>query len=562
MNAIALTYTNKKNAQLILDGNDNLFQRIVPCPTIQIIPEIYYVNDEPVGYTYSVTLNGFANSLRKDLNPGSVDYGLDKTLTHIQYIQDIFSFNGGDLIIKNLEDPTNLIVAKGATIKSFNINESSNHWVNYAPYTIELEFNEIDFSGCHNTDTLLCNDSILKKYGGNTGDLIKTEEYRIKDFSDSWSINVDEEFYDIIPDDNTIQNSTFKVSYNINATGKHYYQEDPNDDEKSVLIPAWHQARNFVQDKLYTEVSLLIGNINNGILLSSSLDGKYEIFNEIITCETSETNGTFSLTYTAIIKYIVDDSSYATHTITKNISVTDESQYNTTVSVQGTIQGLILGGFIKNPGTYSLPQNGTFIAYNSEYIGNKYYNALRFYKQHILDDSDEYNLNSNIVSKIFNNDLAIKGEPLTNKPISFNVDHNYHEGSITYSATYDSNFSRTYGRGYTNISITRDDPVDIVQEFIVPGRAEGPIIQKLNMKSSKKVSVSINGAVDQNKNYDHLSNLGVCGTLPSIPATLGSIIAEEDAGMCIKTKDDRTINTIDGSFSFSLEYTYYNPTQN
>ena len=46
-------------------GSDH---RLAPAPTIVISPEIYYANDNVVGYTYNVTLNGYANALRKEVD--------------------------------------------------------------------------------------------------------------------------------------------------------------------------------------------------------------------------------------------------------------------------------------------------------------------------------------------------------------------------------------------------------------------------------------------------------------------------------------------------------------
>ena len=94
--------------------------RIAPAPTITISPEIYYSNDKPNGYTYNITLNGYANALRKELDAGSVDYGLEPTVDHIGDIRQIFNFNGGDLYIK--QSNSTIIKAKGATIKNLEFN--------------------------------------------------------------------------------------------------------------------------------------------------------------------------------------------------------------------------------------------------------------------------------------------------------------------------------------------------------------------------------------------------------------------------------------------------------
>ena len=94
--------------------------RIAPAPTITISPEIYYSNDNPIGYTYNITLNGYANALRKELDAGSVDYGLEPTVDHIGDIRQIFSFNGGDLYIKqnNSTSITRQLITRETTAKA------------------------------------------------------------------------------------------------------------------------------------------------------------------------------------------------------------------------------------------------------------------------------------------------------------------------------------------------------------------------------------------------------------------------------------------------------------
>ena len=66
--------------------------RLVPAPKISIDPEMYYANDTIIGYTYNVSLNGYATSL--DLtSPPSGTPGFGDVLESIQKVKNIF--NGG-----------------------------------------------------------------------------------------------------------------------------------------------------------------------------------------------------------------------------------------------------------------------------------------------------------------------------------------------------------------------------------------------------------------------------------------------------------------------------------
>jgi hypothetical protein len=147
--------------------------------------------------------------------------------------------------------------------------------------------------------------------------------------------------------------------------------------------------------------------------------------------------------------------------------------------------------------------------------------------------------------------LLIKGASGFPLPSSYVIEHNYNEGSITYTAIYETSNTRARELGYTNISIVRNDPVDIIQEFVVPGRLNGPIIQKLNMKTARTISITIDGRSKDNKSCVPPS---ICDALPVFNIPQFDALLAESASY-IKTREDYTSNKIDGSFSISLEYT-------
>lgn len=547
--------------------------RIAPSPQISISPEIYYANDNVIGYTYNITLTGYANALRKENNAGSVNYGLSGVIDHMGDIREIFNTNGGNLYIK--QDTSEIMVAKGATIKKIEYNESDNRWVNYSPYTIELEFNEVDFKGCNNNSVIGCASGIFHQTSGHISDnLIDITQYKIKEFSDKWTFTIDNQIYDNF---NGIDNNIFKVSYELSATGKNYYVDDN-------LVPAWQQARLFVQDKLYKQIFGLVngvlpihsgtndaclpsGDINtlhdtytsprtSGLLegFNTIRDGSptYGIYNETITCESSESAGTFSIVYDALFKkYDTDLSPLANavlHSYTKNRTINTDQNIDASINVQGKIQGLVRGGLIHFTNDFSLPQNGTLIT-NINGEETKYSNALNYFQSTVGSKIDLLNSHKDLLN-IKKSQLLIRGTDGYPIPTTFTIDHNYHEGSITYNAVYSKSLASSAEKGFTNISIVRQDPVDIIQEFIVPGRLEGPIIQKLNCKTPRTVTVNIEGASQDNKNC-FIDN--ICSVVPNFYIeNFEQLLAESHS--YLKTKEDYTINNLDGSYSISLEY--------
>lgn len=564
--------------------------RIAPAPTIVISPEIYYANDSVIGYTYNVTLNGYANALRKELDAGSVLYGADETIQHMGDIRDIFNTNGGNLYVK--QNGSNIIIAKGCTIKSINFNPSGNRWVNYSPFTIELEFNEIDFIGCSNNTTIPCNSSFFNA-SALSPNLIDINKYKIKTFSDKWSFTIDNQIYEHYSGN---YNNVFKVTYNLSATGKNYYVNDK-------LVPAWQQAKMFVQERLYDQVLALINGVlqiipnnkdgcaptdtlstlheidnvapregglfANGYTLRDGVTRNYDIYNETINCTTSEADGTFSITYNATLKKndptLNPAENAVLHTYTKNTSTSMGESKSVNIGVQGTIQGLVRGGFIYYNNDFNLPRNGTFIS-TIDATETKYSNALAYFNARVGGGSDllpafKAKLNITQEELLINTECEEEEEPEPPRASSFTVDHSYHNGSVGYSTSYNTENASSAGqnKGYSNISIVRNDPIDIIQEFVIPGRSSGPIIQKLGMKTSRTISINIDGANPDDKECvkfceDDINGFNPCDSLPTINIKDFEKLIEDNEAW-IKTKEDYTLNKLDGSYSISLEYT-------
>ena len=557
---------------------------LIPAPSLSISPEIYYVNDSVIGYTYNITLNGYATALESAA--GGIDSGLDLVLQSADTIRQIFNINGKDLTIK--DDGATVLVAKGGTVKSITFNPSDNKWTNFATYSVELEFNELDFTGCStSTAAATCASSFFHNiypsgFQCTPDNLIDITKHKIKTFSDKWSFNIENDIYASGPNSADKQES-FKVGYTVSATGKNYYVGD-------LVTPAWEGAKNFVQDKLFTQVKGLI----SGILITSNeeSDGcdatkkifetyhtlaptgvgglletfdnvggsnKFRVYNETISCETSEASGSFSATYSAIIKKYNSTknpkANAAIHSYTKSETTSSQPSMSNSIVVQGSVQGLVEGGFIKiSSKDFTLQKSGTLLI-KLDSDDTKYKNAEYAFNAFVAD-GDDLKGALKLELGLTKGALYIKNDPETAAiPTSFNIDHSYHGGSISYTATYDTVRNRANNElGYSSISITRDDPVDLIQEFIVPGRSNGPIIHKLGSKTAKTMSINIEG----NK------GLG-CKTLEGeicIPSTrwedlipgLEGLLTDTEERML--TQKDFHENFTDGSFRISLGFIY------
>jgi hypothetical protein len=579
-----------------IKGDNNY--RLTPAPDFDINIEYQYSNDTIIGYVYTITLNGNATALdlsnvnyNTSYDPNTVSSGdIGGVVDHINKLRKILNQNGNILYVINGSNNNTILRAKGGKLRSINFDESSNNWTHYAPYTATIEFDSVDFGSENDScnsflDPLTFSDT---DYG-----LINLNKFKINSFSDSWSFSFDENesFERGLIKGTKFNNSSFTLTYNINAVGKHYYDySTPNTNSSTKILSAWEQAKNFVQHRLYYQVT----NLTKGILKNSYtvacsggdtladlytpgnqnglLSDLYDkIYNETITCEISESDGSFSATYNAIIKTNDTDTAYGSaqtkHSIQKKHSIDNSSLAPIhTISLEGTIQGLVEGGLINSSKPIELPDKGLLFIHKTNSYVNKYDNALSVLNK--IYSPNDYNNGIGDNGKrdlkpAFKNLLDITStalqspsspsDPLQDPPhpTSFNLTHDYLNGSITYSVEYQSN-SNACGRKYKNINIETNMPTKIIAVFNIPNSNSCPVIQDLGTYTAKTVSISIEG-IDLSENgqpaslnLNNLINCGSCFSDGYFPVTIpnGSIITDKTY----------TYNPLDGSFTANLSY--------
>lgn len=535
--------------------------RLVPAPQVNFTTEFVYANDTIAGYSYIVTLSGYASAV--DLTSGGLnEYGLEVISNRIEHIRQVFSSNGKNLYVKDKND-ANIMECRGGTLRSITFDESSNNWVNYVPYKVEIEFGEILINGCSVSNNISCS-SLSIDANGTAPNLIDLTKYKVRSFNDNWSFSISDQSYNSY---GIFQNQYIDIEYTVSATGKHFY----NDTNK--VLPAWEQAKNFVQDRLNSQVKGLIGSIlnrSNGIdgcspsktlqqlhdiASPGGIDGisnNHKIYNETITCTTSEAEGSFSATYKSILKYNNTNSltNDCIHTFNKTKN-TQRSAGKTTVSisVQGNIKGLIPGGLINNPDTISLPNTGKlFVVENSSIT--KYSKALSAY-QSTSNGNDLSDTMKGILGISFQELLVSSNCAGSVRASSFTSAHQYTEGSINYSAEYNTDRACAGDQSYRNISITVEDGTPITAEFVIPGRAKGPIIQRIGPKTAKKVNVNIEGVAPPSCCANISAQVSdICVNGLALPS---DVLVTEIPGLKL-IQNQQTINTIDGSYNISRSY--------
>jgi hypothetical protein len=587
--------------------------RLIPAPNISISIEYNYSNDSIIGYTYIFNITGSATALDlRNINYGGsytepTHYNLGAVVDHIHKLRSILSQNGQILYVVDGATDSIFLQARGGILRSFSIDESNNNWTQFASYSASIEFSSVDFMSSTESCTSVFLDP-LSFPSGKAG-IVDINDFKIKSFDDSWSFDFGEtEPYNRIKNIDSgsnlnINNATFNIQYTINAVGKHAHVYPGG---SSLVVPAWEQAKNFAQYRLHSQVTNLINNVlknpytvcassdglddvnvpgSNG-LLSSLGDSSYKIFNEEITCETSESDGSFSATYNATVRSLRGNSSWShpasTHTIEKSIqTINTNGSKIKTISLNGTIQGLIEGGLIRINKVLQLPSSGS-ITLLSNISDNKYTNAKIVLDKIYSDldyDGGQGSCGKRDLKPNFKNILGITTQNLADKelpesacedteeggcvmtdpphPSSFNLTHDYINGTITYSIEYSSKdgvCSNSTGLKFNQITIQTNKPNKVIATFNIPNSYECPTIQELGTYTSKTVSVTISGTdsscVGKPKDID-FGSLILCGTCDSEEYLPVKVPLE---GSFILTQKQYTKNPVDGSFTINLGY--------
>ena len=590
--------------------------RLIPAPNISISINYNYSNDSIIGFTYVFNLTGSATALDlRDIEYGQEysdpqNYNFGAVIDHLHKLRSILSNNGNRLYIVNGVDNSTILEARGGILKSFSVNESNNNWTQTADYSASLEFSSVDFM----SSTESCDNVFLDplSFPNNKAGIVDINTFKIKSFNDGWSFNFNEtESFNRIKtiesnNNLNINNITFNIEYTINAVGKHFYTYD---ETGSKLLPAWEQAKNFVQYRLHSQVTNLLNNVltnpyaictsNDGLndihipgstgLLSSLNDSNYKIYNEEITCEASESEGSFSATYSATVKSTLGDTNWShpssTHSIDKSIQNNTDQNGKVTrnISINGTIQGLIEGGLIRFNKAINLPNKGSIALINS-ITDNKYLNA-KIVLDKIYNESD-YNSGQGVTGKRdlkpqFKSILGITPVALNTSntesppsdpscpsesvpttpdpphPQSFNLTHDYINGTITYKLEYnsdDANCQSGADAKFSQISIQTTMPTKVTAIFNIPNSNTCPVIQELGTYTAKTINVTIAGNDPSCKgrpkevDFNSIINCGSCDSDEYFPIPLPL------TGNFIITQKQYTNNPVDGSFTINLGY--------
>jgi len=562
--------------------------QITPAPLVSVSTQILKNGaGEPFGVSYAITLTGTvldnkgspyafygpSNTLYNFVGGGSptVDgpYGAFSTassatqqlvprgesLTAVMSKQSalraLFATDGQKLAITdwNTGDPNFVCYPR---VISVDFQEGA--YVERADYTITLEADTLLFgdgdstSSVENEGSLIASDGVARSGITESQLLASLSGAFIADFSEDWAIEVDE-----AQGESVELPRSYRVTHNINATGKTHFGPPPTPGSSPIKYKAWEQAKKFVQHRLSenaTEYPNIMGKIGSGTV---NLVNTYRGFNHTRTENLSESAGTYSVSETWLIA-----SGTAYENFNLSISSSTDNPF-VNVSIDGNIKGLTEYSPSGFGGNDSNTNNGG--SNPATPPSGAYDNALGKYNQ--ITNNGQFGLTSDVYKRA-NNTVAVA---LNSQPKSVSLGANQYTGEITYNLQFDNRPTNIIsGVLAESISVNDTYPGDVFAILPVIGRKTGPILQYIGGRTEYKRDISINLTMDYTKIPYGSGRNTLLLKKPSIveptAGQLGDLINElspaNEPGVrkYFISPPSESWNPKEGTYSFNLSWTY------
>lgn len=450
-------------------------------------------------------------------------------------LRSLFAQDGQALEISDFNDDEPTIICYPRLV---DISFTEGIYVDRCDYTITLECDallsaqlKVDREGTLVSSGNVLHEDITESY------LVKTlKAAYISDYSEDWSIEVDES----IGESPTTPRS-YRISHNINATGKTHYGPRSDSETYDVeKIEAWKSARNFVQQRLASGVAdypNVLGKIGSGTI---NLIESYGGYNHVRSEQLSESNGTYSVTETWLLS-----SGTAYENYNMSISSSIDNPF-ISVSIDGNIKGLTS----ISPSGYGFATSGT-----------AYENALHKYNQ--LSNSGQFGLTSDIFARA-NNSVSAQ---LNSQPRSISLGANEYTGEISYNLQFDNRPTNIIsGVLAETISVSDTYPGDVFAIIPVIGRKNGPVLQYIGGRTEYKRDLSINLTLDYTNIPYGSTRKSLLLQKPSVveptATQLGELISElspaNEPGIrkYFISPPSENWNPKEGTYNLSISWTY------
>ena len=496
-----------------------------PAPFVTLSVEQYRVGDLIIGGALIVSLNGTVYTT----NGGFSDIATK--------LKDKFQNIGkrGDCINININCNGVSLVNGYGTIRSVSIDEGPEpSWTQVAAYSIELE--------------MYVNDNDLVVTPNNIAGAYVTSNEIIKDLSESITLNVDNESFNVDTVNGTKAGRAHaRYSFNISATGGGVSCKSMT--SKKTGLEA---AEEVVKRRLS---ALEGGNISSSLATPPSLTsalGSYHSgskYMQVRSVDADPISGTMTVTGELIIR--PTSITYPQAFVDISIdSRAETAQVGRTVVISGNIEGLY------NTSFSDLITNGSFHSTSSNKLGNaeSVYNSLKglflgmanaYIGQAISDTGDC--TNSGLLAICAN---YVAPTECNLRLVSRSVTRNVGSGTISFSEEYSTVKNCSIpGATKVEIEVSHTYPTDVFAEFTIPFRGT-PLIQNLGTTTKETVSVTVSATVE-NPGCDIRDLSGIQGCVLGVADSTGA--SEGASGWYLTQYNVTRTNT--GTLRLSKEWT-------
>ena len=452
---------------------------------------------------------------------------------------------------------TDILDDAGATITCFprtiSVDFTEGQYITKCEYTIVLEADYllrgddpdqyVDYEG-----TFVNGD--LRATETNISTLLSSQDTAfIETYSEDWGIEADDQTGESV--ENPI---TYRISHSLSATGKTVYGPASTSYNYqtsaigSLNVPAWEQAKRFVQKRLSgggtgIQYPNIIGQIGSGTI---NLVNSYGGYNHVRTEQINVTEGTYSVSENWILSSGKANEVYNLSTSTSN---TDPF---ITVQIDGAIKGLRNFSPVYGSGLGSANFNA---------VSGAYANALSKYNE--ISNSGRFGLISPIYKRA-NNLVAVA---LNSQPVSMSLSSNQYTGDISYNLSFNNRPTNIIsGVIAESIQVNDTYPGDIFAIIPVLGRATGPVLQYIGGRTEYKRDVSINLTMDYTKiAYGDKRNTLILKkpslvepTASQIAGLINELSPKNEPGVrkYFISPPSESWNPKEGTYSFNISWTY------
>lgn len=477
-------------------------KKLIPVQSVTISPEQNLTGDgQLIGVVFNLTINGTILSYKGSPSSSGVfdtssvgSYPADESPTLNQNFE---------YLIRKQEYIRKLFATEGLSLEFQPVTGAAPIKCN--PRNIRIEFpGDKWFNKCNYV--ISCQADVLYGYTG-----VGANEYnfsqKISEASETWSFEQD---FDS-PQQIGVGQSPFRVSHNVSAKGKRFY------DETNTVHSAWKEARDYVVPRL---------GFDTGFLQSSGTPysiGYLSPFNRTTNESIDELGGTYSVTESWILMSGVSDTVAAYDEF--DVSKQKGSDSSTTeVSIQGTVRGV-------------------------EYASS----GLAYYKSKYANANTYFNTISGL---IYNRAQQFSNVPNLNVvPINQTIGINPIAGVINYSYSYsDRPYNLFADSLMESVSVTNSWNVDVFGNVFVLGRGS-PVLQNLGARQAKVRGLTVEVVFPTQSGLAGLLSGPLADPVKS--GVLTSIIDYcNPGGNAFISQQNEAWSARDGRYSYNREWTF------